>query len=172
VKLLRVEGITCGGPLHGVTFVKAIEVSDEDYESLSQLPWRWIRSHSTAECSLKVEKQGPDFARTQTVRLDRLVYERATGQKIGPPHKIVHADGDSFNCQRDNLKCEMPKTGPKPGTQIYYGLKRAGDQWLAEILVNRKREQIGTYPTRTEAATAYNKVALEKFGKRAKLNPV
>lgn len=114
MKLLVTEGRTKGGVWHGVKFVKAIEVSDEDYESLSQLPWRWIHSHSMAECSLKVEKQGPDFARTQTVRLDHLVYERATGQKIRPPHKIVHADGDRFNCQRDNLKCGMPKTGPKP----------------------------------------------------------
>eukprot|EP01017_Pseudomicrothorax_dubius_P026719 TRINITY_DN3008_c0_g1_i1.p1 TRINITY_DN3008_c0_g1~~TRINITY_DN3008_c0_g1_i1.p1 ORF type:complete len:304 (-),score=70.53 TRINITY_DN3008_c0_g1_i1:119-1030(-) len=52
----------------------------------------------------------------------------------------------------------------------FRGVSRNGNQWQAIIMVANRKRYIGSYSQETDAATAYDKAALQFHGERAKTN--
>lgn len=60
--------------------------------------------------------------------------------------------------------------GKKPRGSRYRGVSRNGNQWQVLIMVNKKKRYVGSYSNEEEAARAYDKVALQNHGAKAKTN--
>ena len=58
----------------------------------------------------------------------------------------------------------------KPRGSKYRGVSRNGNQWQVLIMVNKKKRYVGSYSREEEAARAYDKVALQNHGVKAKTN--
>jgi hypothetical protein len=58
----------------------------------------------------------------------------------------------------------------KPRGSKYRGVSRNGNQWQVLIMVNKKKRYVGSYSKEEEAAKAYDKVALQNHGTKAKTN--
>ena len=58
----------------------------------------------------------------------------------------------------------------KPRGSKYRGVSRNGNQWQVLIMVNKKKRYVGSYSKEDEAARAYDKVALQNHGPKAKTN--
>jgi hypothetical protein len=85
------------------------QVSDEDYDYLTQWPWTFAVSHPKgglvyARRSIRV---GGDNI---TILMHRVVLERAGLVRPSPAHTADHDDGNSLNNQRGNLRWA---TGPE-----------------------------------------------------------
>ena len=58
----------------------------------------------------------------------------------------------------------------KPRGSKFRGVSRNGNQWQVLIMVNKKKRYVGSYSKEEEAAKAYDKVALQNHGSKAKTN--
>ena len=58
----------------------------------------------------------------------------------------------------------------KPRGSKFRGVSRNGNQWQVLIMVNKKKRYVGSYSKEEEAARAYDKVALQCHGSKAKTN--
>jgi hypothetical protein len=109
------------------------------------------------------------------VHLHRLIANAQPGEIID------HADRDTLNCRRSNLRRVTRQQnnhnkGPnrKPGTSKYKGVFRCRTtgRFRARIVNNWKPIYLGYFDSEEEAARAYNAKAAELFGEFAYLNPV
>ena len=71
---------------------------------------------------------------------------------------------------RLNLVEEELAKERKPRGSRYRGVSRNGSQWQVLIMVNKKKRYVGSYSDEKEAARAYDKVALQNHGQKAKTN--
>lgn len=95
---------------------------------------------------------------------------------------IDHINGDSLDNRKSNLRLantvqQRQNRGHGQGFKgrRFKGVYRShakGTRWEAQIRVQGKLRQIGTFATEVEAAQAYNKAALEYFGAFASLNAI
>lgn len=159
----------CGRDYEVIAFV-----DEEDYQRLRL--WecglsRLIRRSTTYIC---VHKNG------KPILLHRLIM----GLENGPSSVYVdHIDFNGLNNSRTNLRrtdssgnqrharkrLSGKKSSCYKGVSIVY--KNKMETWEARIgLPGRKYKYLGHYETEKEAATAYNKAALELFGTMACLN--
>lgn len=74
-----------------------------------------------------------------------------------------------FDSQKENLSELLPKN-TKPRGSKYRGVSRNGSQWQVLIMVNKKKRYVGSFSNEEEAARAYDKVALQHHGTKAKTN--
>jgi hypothetical protein len=96
------------------------------------------------------------------------------------PTIVDHIDGDSTNNKIENLREAtqsqnmMNRSASKSTKSGYKGvyLVKKSQKWQAYIAINRKNTSLGYFLDRHEAAKAYNKAALELYGKFAKLNTI
>ena len=58
----------------------------------------------------------------------------------------------------------------KPRGSKFRGVSRNGNQWQVLIMVNKKKRYVGSYSKEEDAARAYDKVALQNHGTKAKTN--
>ena len=65
---------------------------------------------------------------------------------------------------------EQISKGKKPSGSRYRGVSRNGNQRQVLIMVNKKKRYVGSYSNEEEAARAYDKVALQNHGAKAKTN--
>ena len=65
---------------------------------------------------------------------------------------------------------EQISKGKKPRGSRYRGVSRNGNQRQFLIMVNKKKRYVGSYSNEEEAARAYDKVALQNHGAKAKTN--
>lgn len=100
--------------------------------------------------------------------------------------QIHFKDGNTLNCQRDNLEyieksvntqATSKKQKQRKKSSKYLGVSKDCDidrlrtkRWSAIIKHNGKVYRLGRFLTEIEAAEAYNKKAIELFGLSAKLN--
>ena len=78
---------------------------------------------------------------------------------------------NEINC-KENLKKndENSEKNIKPRGSKYRGVSRNGNQWQVLIMVNKKKRYVGSYSKEEDAARAYDKVALQNHGSKAKTN--
>ncbi len=103
-----------------------------------------------------------------------------TDQTIPDRYQVDHRDRNKLNCLDDNLRVCTPsqnnqnQKGRAGKTSKYKGvcLDNQSKKWKADITINYKHINLGTFPTEKEAAEAYNKSALKLFGEFALLNKI
>jgi hypothetical protein len=109
------------------------------------------------------------------VHLHRLIANAQPGEIID------HADGDTLNCRRNNLRRVTRqqnnanrRPNRKPASSQYKGvfLCRRTGRFRARITYNWKRIYLGYFEREEDAARAYNAKAAELFGEFAYLNPL
>ena len=154
-------------------------VDDDIYKLLENVPFHAMRS------------KGKYYARSNR--------ELLTGKKHTYLHWVVLApsfhksfqirfkDGDTLNCQRDNLEyveksvntqqtskiqSSRKKSSKYLGVSCDCGKKVRKNRWGARIKHEGKTIMIGRYLTEHQAAQAYNNKAIELFGLSAKLNEI
>lgn len=144
---------------------KSTIVDDVDYDFLMQ--WKWWYGGKYA---VRTHQDMP-------VLLHRIVAERAG---INPRHKIDHINRDRLDNRRHNLRAATKSQngtnrGPnKNNTSGFKGVcwDKCNRLWETKIQVEGRYHKIGRYPTKTEAAKAYNEAAIKYFGAFAYLNKV
>jgi len=134
--------------------------------------------------------KGKYYARTHRSLLVGKVHTYLHWIVIQPSfHKsfqIHFKDGDTLNCQRDNLEyierssntqATSKKQKKRKKSSKYLGVSKDCDidrlrikRWSAIIKHKGKVYRLGRFLTEREAAEVYNKKAIELFGQSAKIN--
>lgn len=140
-------------------------IDDEDYHKISQHKWR--------VCGKGYARTGMNGPYMQRVILN-----------VPDDREVDHINGDGLDNRKCNLRIvttsenQMNRGPQKNNTSGYKGVwlsnPRGGQwkRWIAEIRVNGKRNRLGYFETKEDAALAYNKKASECYGEVAQLNMV
>ena len=150
------------------------KVDTEDFVKLSKLSWRTVTSTS-GRGVVVTSVQTPKGVRMVT--LGAYLMKPPKGKQVYP-----RRFQNGFDYRKENLiVCTMkerqrilPKNRNKIGTSQYKGVSFYSKNkcWRAGIGVDGKSIHIGFYDTEDEAATAYNKAAIEHFGQQAYQNQI
>jgi len=99
---------------------------------------------------------------------------KITEEELLPENENYEDLGGDFNIpsvkQEEEVSSEKSAKGKKPRGSRYRGVSRNGNQWQVLIMVNKKKRYVGSYSNEEEAARAYDKVALQNHGTKAKTN--
>lgn len=135
-------------------------VSDIDYPEVRKHKWH---------CYGKGGKYAGTYNYGKRILLHRFI---AILKGIGDAGEIDHINGDTSNCTRSNLRvvtrsennmnCHTVRA--KSGVR---GVYRSCHRWRAQLGLNGKLINLGTYGTIEEAAKARRKGALKYFGRFA-----
>jgi hypothetical protein len=140
------------------------QVDDADHASLSV--YKWFAQFDPKNGNYYAARKLPRCGSKQlTLRMHRLLCPTAL--------RVDHADGNSLNNQRYNLR---PVTGSQNAqnartkTGKYKGVHARAGKWRAGIRANNKQLWLGTFSSPKIAALAYDFSALRYFGEYARLN--
>lgn len=95
---------------------------------------------------------------------------------ISSSSEVDHRNRDGLDNRRENIRpATHAQNGANKVSTRVKGVRKRGNRWEAHISAKntgRKYRHLGLYDTETEAAGAYNKAALERWGEFAVLNPI
>lgn len=141
---------------------RVAQVDDEDYDALIKFSWR-----------ADEVRPGYWYAVTGTKRvyMHRLLLRAPKGKQVD------HKDHDGLNNQRSNIRLctDAQNQGnrrlDKDNTSGYKGVHwhPSNKKWIA-VIGKGPQKHIGSYDSPEEAARAYDKAALKRWGEFAKLN--
>ena len=148
---------------------KVALIDDDMYDRVSRFNWiahkngRMYYAESAFQVNLKFV----------TLSMHRLVMGYPDGN-------IDHINHDGLDNRRENLRvCTVAQNGMNRqknvnGSSKYRGVRYVGkvNRWRANIKLNGKKINVGSFLTEIEAALAWNKKALELFGEFANLNVI
>lgn len=143
------------------------KVDDDDYERLASAKWYALvekNGHVRALRGVWINKK------TILIVLSRVVIGAPKGKCVD------HINGDTLDNRKCNLrictKAENQRNTRlyKNNTSGYKGVLRNGPYWRANIRVNKKAYNLGSYKTKEEAALAYNEGAKKFYGEFARPN--
>lgn len=148
-------------------------VDDEDYEFLMRFKWRYGGQNHKKY----VIASGDRYNKSQvTFYMHTLI--------LGGTHGD-HADGNTLNNRKSNVrrctkqennwnKGKMKSKNGKPLSSKYKGVNKpkGGKKWSAFAMKDKKLYRLGTFEKEEDAALAYNKKAIELYGKFAWLNKI
>lgn len=142
-------------------------IDSEDLEKVSNHSW----------CIHKNGKQGKVYAAARINKSLFLLHRFILGinnKKI----QIDHINGDTLDNRKLNLRICFQKENLRNSNKhldsknkykgVFYN--KRNKNWRSVICKDYKRYEIGSFKTQKEAAKAYDKKAIELFGKFAKLN--
>jgi hypothetical protein len=93
-----------------------------------------------------------------------------------PMGTVDHRDGDGLNCQRNNLRLATKKQNSanrrkEPGTSsVYKGVSFERERKIWKAYIGGPLKHLGRFEFQTEAALAYDRAAIERYGEFARLN--
>jgi hypothetical protein len=137
-------------------------VDDEDYVELSKHKWyaHCVRGRFYAARKNK-----------EMVYMHRVITRALAGQQVD------HHDTDSLNDQKFNLRiCTNQQNScnkiSRCRSSKYKGVywSKHTNKWVAQICQNYKSESLGLFEQESEAAKAYDREAIVRFGNFARLN--
>lgn len=144
--------------------VKGLEfmLDDDIYERVKGFRWSLI--------------SGRYATRKITTKVGRITF-MLHWEVIGAPPiglTIDHADGNTFNTQRSNLRFATPrqqkmnkKSWCECGLKGVKSTNNKKNPWMARIRLNGKEVHIGVFKTKKEASDAYFEAAKRLFGEFA-----
>lgn len=144
-------------------------IDNEDFEKINQFKWtanKQVSGQYVAVRRFSINKKA--------------TYVRMHNFITGAPF-VDHADGDSLNNTRKNLRPCTPaqnnwnrSNNKKPNSSKYKGVSfdKKSKKFAASIHLNNKKIHLGFFKNEADAALAYNSEALKLFGKFSKLNEV
>ncbi len=109
--------------------------------------------------------------RKRDIKNNKLVFILGDNKKEKKEIKKQKINNE-VNQNKENLKKndENSEKNRKPRGSKYRGVSRNGNQWQVLIMVNKKKRYVGSYSKEEDAARAYDKVALQNHGSKAKTN--
>lgn len=142
-------------------------VSAEDYERVSAYKWSCDTSNGYA-CRMVQVSRTDGIRRRRKVLLHRFIMDEPRG------FDVDHANGIRLDCRRSNLRIatrsqNAANSGPYKNRELK-GVYDKGTRFEAMIGVDGRRVQLGSFPTREEAARAYDRASLTFFGEFGYLN--
>jgi len=156
----------------GCNYKLSTFVEEVDYQTLRLWEYRLSRLIGRNTTYIKTSKN------SRKILLHRLIM----GLENGPTSVLVdHIDGNGLNNLRDNLRITDNSGNMRNArkrlsetSSLYKGVHKHSNNkskpWHVSITLSGKRQFLGYYRTEIEAATAYNKAAIELFGPMAFLN--
>jgi hypothetical protein len=120
---------------------KVALVSDEDWPRVSKLSW-YNRSAGYPAARNKKSEGGDG----RIVQLHRYI--------MNPPNDMIvdHIDGDTFNCQRENLQITTQSRNVMKSTRaVNGGIQYQDGRWAARMRVDGKIVRLGTHATEADA---------------------
>lgn len=143
-------------------------IDEADGPSVSHLRWQLFqdRTHRSkyAMCSRSIDGRS------------RFLHTRLWQDWGMPPAPhLDHRNRDGLDCRRENIRAATSVTNgqnraPNRGTRSgRKGVTLMNGKWVARIVVDRKRRNLGTFDTIEEAAEAYAVAARESFGEFARV---
>jgi len=141
---------------------KSMIIDDCDYHLIKDHTWSYDGRYARST------------RRTKRKYAHRLIMKANKGQMID------HINGDKLDNRRENLRfCSRHQNAAnmqkmRGGSSKFKGVSfdKTTQNWRAKIGFHGKSLCAGRHETQTKAALAYNKKALELFGKFAHLNEV
>ena len=145
---------------------KRTVVDNEDFLKFSKFSWTAANGYPARYIYIDGKKT--------CVYLHREIV-RCVKEKV-----VDHINGNKLDNRKSNLRvCSqsenlMNKGLIRTNTVGYKGVywHKKGKKWMSAIGHLGKQVYIGLFPSKTTAARAYNKKAIELFGEFARLNPV
>lgn len=148
-------------------------VDDEDFDWLNQ--WRWhAHEHN------KGQFHAARYVRTEVITRWGRKYKRLLMHReiMGAPEgmDIDHRDHNELHNWRGNLRiCTRSQNTANKERNInnksgYKGVCRWHNQWRAAVKCQGQKYYLGDFPTKEEAARAYNEAAVQLFGEFAYVN--
>lgn len=143
-------------------------IDAEDYELVRG--YSWNLSHKEGQAYYALTRIGLGGRKQHSIGMHRMIM----GEKKGK--QVDHIDGDGLNNRRSNLRfcTETQNKGNTKkslrNTSGYKGVQRRGNSWIVFITRNHKPHYLGSFKDPIEAAKAYDKAAVEKWGEFARGN--
>lgn len=138
-----------------------VTVDLEDLPTVNRYKWRctdWRRQWNYAKTGRGV-----------------LMHRLLLGAK--PGEIVDHINGDTLDNRKSNLRiCTTSDNSANSrkyrggGSSQFKGVYWTGKHWRAQICVKRKKINLGSFGCEKQAAEAYDRAAVEKFGRFARTN--
>lgn len=139
-------------------------IDDIDVELVLQYNWFLVSGRHTFYAIRNMKRPGRKSSQS--------MHTMITGFR-----QTDHVDGNGLNNIRENLRevttsQNKANAVSKTGTSRFKGVCWRADigKWRAYIMKDYKRISIGNFVCETDAAIAYNEIAVKLFGEYAKLN--
>lgn len=149
---------------HGQVVAHAV-VDADDAEAISQTTWRLTTARYAA--------------RSQTVEgVKRTIYMHRLIAQTPPGLVTDHINGDRLDNRRSNLRsATLSQNGANSTRRCRSGyrgvyLHKPTGRWLAQVSEGGQARHLGIFDTAEEAAAAYDRAAIAKWGDYARLNLV
>ena len=133
-------------------------VDKENFEYLNQLKWCFDGRYAQS------------FQNGSKVRMHRIISNAPSGLEVD------HINGNGLDNRKLNIRLCLHKDNgrnlklQRRNKSGQKGVEKVKNKWRSSIVVDYRKNHIGYFYTKQEAALAYNNSALKNYGRFARLN--